>query len=591
MSNKKLISVLLVISLLLTVVAGCNTQTATPSEAAAESSEDKNAETATDGTPQYGGTLTLISELTSHSDPPGWFIHSSPSINAAFWVSPVQEFMFVGDVLKKGPRGTGEGDFTEYQGYYTDDLITGYICDSWEFNDDTLVLTLHVKEGVTWQSNEKIGMESRELTADDIAFFLNNYRSSAKKSKMSPFTDENPATATDKYTVEVQFTKPYSAWMWIIGYVLYCNVYPKEMVDADPENWQNLVGTGPFKIEDYVTGSQVVYEKNGEWWNAVQTIDGTDYETPFIDKLVYPIMPDVATRIAAIVSGKVDIAMNAPYIYKELLESAAPELNVKESPSGTGMNVQFNSLTGPCSDVEFRRALMVGTNEQAIADVIPGASIGGFPYTKASGPDVFTPIDEMPKEIAALYGYDPEAAKAKIEELGYAGAAIGLYYLGTVQDCVTTAEMLADQWEQLGLVVNLHVCDQAVLSGIDTGDGSDWQGAFLKYPASGDNGPRSLDYLRAQPYLSIHTDEAYNEAVETIMAENDGDKRNAMMKEWALYLINQVDSFMLYQESTVTCWWPWVKNYYGETETGCTSYNPLLTTLWIDQNMKAEMGY
>ncbi|MBA7706656.1 hypothetical protein ES703_115511 [subsurface metagenome] len=39
------------------------------------------------------------------------------------------------------------------------------------------------------------------------------------------------------------------------------------------------------------------------------------------------------------------------------------------------------------------------------------------------------------------------------------------------------------------------------------------------------------------------------------------------------------------------CHWPWIKNYYGEMETAYYNYCPMLTTLWIDQDMKAEMGY
>jgi len=37
--------------------------------------------------------------------------------------------------------------------------------------------------------------------------------------------------------------------------------------------------------------------------------------------------------------------------------------------------------------------------------------------------------------------------------------------------------------------------------------------------------------------------------------------------------------------------WPWVKNYYGEVETGFINYEPMWERLWIDQAMKAEMGY
>ncbi len=38
-------------------------------------------------------------------------------------------------------------------------------------------------------------------------------------------------------------------------------------------------------------------------------------------------------------------------------------------------------------------------------------------------------------------------------------------------------------------------------------------------------------------------------------------------------------------------WWPWVKNYYGETTVGFLDQAPILSRVWIDQNLKKAMGY
>ncbi|MBA7695662.1 hypothetical protein ES703_104294 [subsurface metagenome] len=41
----------------------------------------------------------------------------------------------------------------------------------------------------------------------------------------------------------------------------------------------------------------------------------------------------------------------------------------------------------------------------------------------------------------------------------------------------------------------------------------------------------------------------------------------------------------------VNAYWPWLKNYYGEVETGFFNFTPMTSRLWIDQDMKADLGF
>lgn len=540
--------------------------------------------------PQYGGTITLVSTQMANAEPPLWDIHETPSIRTAFWISPVEEYLFIGDVLNKGPRGTNEVGFSMYQAELPSNVIIGNVCESYDLSPDGKLATFHVRPGVMWQGNDSIGMKPREVTANDVAYMINRYRVSAKASKLRDFADENLATVIDKYTVELQFTKPFASWLWLIGYCLYCNFYPQEMVDAGANDWTQVTGTGPFKISDYVPASQVVYTKNEDWWNKVQVIDGKEYDTPFIDKLVYPIMPDEATRIAALIAGKLDIMDGVSLFYKDILSSACPELNMNEGPSGYALNLSFNCTNGPSTNLEFRRALMLGTDQEAIAAAIPGSRIGGFPFSYALGESIYTPIDKMPEEVAKLYSYDPVSAKQQIEALGYAGATIHINYQTTIQDFVTAAELLADQWKQLGLNAVLNPIDAAVYNGYNTGDGSGWDGVLIVNGGAAKTA-RGIENERSKRYLSVYTDQYFQDEMTAMMAEPDPVKRDAMLKEDAIYFIGTVSEIALIESSVLTCWWPWVKNYYGEVEAGCSNFNPMLATLWIDQDLKKSMGY
>lgn len=64
-----------------------------------------------------------------------------------------------------------------------------------------------------------------------------------------------------------------------------------------------------------------------------------------------------------------------------------------------------------------------------------------------------------------------------------------------------------------------------------------------------------------------------------------------MLKELGIYCIDQVSHIPMGNPTLLLAWWPWVKNYYGEIDGGYDNCSAYVSTLWIDQDLKAEMGY
>ena len=69
----------------------------------------------------------------------------------------------------------------------------------------------------------------------------------------------------------------------------------------------------------------------------------------------------------------------------------------------------------------------------------------------------------------------------------------------------------------------------------------------------------------------------------------DSEERDAVFKEAIIYYLNQSHRVMMPVASKFNAWWPWVKNYWGEP--GSVVADPPTAQMWIDQNLKAEMGY
>ena len=81
---------------------------------------------------------------------------------------------------------------------------------------------------------------------------------------------------------------------------------PPETRAAGAEKYENHIGTGAFMFDEYVSGSHMSYKRNPDYWDTT-IIDGQEYELPFIDKVVCPIIPDPSTRVAALRTGTFDL--------------------------------------------------------------------------------------------------------------------------------------------------------------------------------------------------------------------------------------------------------------------------------------------
>jgi len=100
--------------------------------------------------------------------------------------------------------------------------------------------------------------------------------------------------------------------------------------------------------------------------------------------------------------------------------------------------------------------------------------------------------------------------------------------------------------------------------------------------------------LRGMGRPDGHWDDGYfQEQYALILSEIDPVKRGAMLKDLGVYAMDNVPAIPLGVPVVLQVWWPWLKNYYGEGWTGDynSNYEPLFSTIWIDQTLKADMGY
>jgi len=539
--------------------------------------------------PKYGGKFTFFFPQLNQ-DPP------SPDIkdgawHQTQWLSPIQEQPLVGDFVGKGPRGSGEYDFQLFS-YVPDTFLTGWLLESWEIHADKLIWK--VRPGINWAPNEKQSawMESREFVASDMVADILDYKEAPAGGILRDKTGE--IKATGRYTLEIELTSFDHLIQYRIGYEDRAGVSPPEMQDAGAKEWENQVGTGPFIFKEYVVGSHMSFSRNPNWWQKAE-IDGVEYKLPFVDELVMPIIPDTATQIAALRTGRLDMIGGeggvSPAFWNTLDKTEG--LQSKKTPAGVGLVLTFKTNESPFDDPAVRRAMMVGTNLKAFADLQRVGDLPAHWYPVPEGTvDAHIPFDRLPADIRMLYDYDATKAKKMLADAGYPDGFSTEFWTNITPQQQDYAALLKDMWGKIGVNVNIKPMEDVVLTEAKRA---------AKYVGVTSDGPKVGNPLLF-PYVHGYTDDWFNMAKWSNKEFDElGDQlqqlieipeQNRLVKEMTEVMLRDVPYIPTNMVVTGHYWWPWIRNYHGERSVSDSGQpSPLLAHAWLDQEMKSEMGF
>lgn len=289
---------------------------------------------------------------------------------------------------------------------YRDPLTNEYkgqLAESWEQVDDR-TLEFKLREGISFHNGEP-------FNADSVVYTFNFVADPANKAT----TQQNVnwidrAEKIDDYTVRVISKEPFPAAKEFLSTTLA--IHPaKYYQEVGPQGMNaNPVGTGPYKVVEYVPGKSITLERNDNYFSD------SPKRQPSIGKVTIRFIPDRQTQMAEVMSGGVDFIMHVPKDQAEQLE-VAPHVQVK---SGNTMRIVFMQLNirddtpaPQLKDERVRKAIAHAIDRQAIIQNIVGA--GAEQLETICTPSQTGCTDEG----APVYDYDPELSKKLLAEAGY----------------------------------------------------------------------------------------------------------------------------------------------------------------------------
>ena len=463
MKLKKVLALVLSAALVVSAFAGCggkssSSTTSTESSAASESSAESTESTASgDSTPAASGDATAI--------------FTPKTVDAAKTIS-----------LNAGMEPTGLNTLTStyaiefslfkhmYENLVTlddDDNTVPGAAESWDYDEDTLTYTFHLRKDGVWTNGDPVTAKDFEFAwsqalnpdvASDYAYFLYFIKNAEKYFNGEVAWDEVGVKVVDDYTLEVTMEQPtpYALFLFSFGTLAPINQRFYEAVGADlySTEAQYFCTNGPFALTEWSHNDKIVMQKNDAWHGAA------DVEVEEID---WKIITDANAALSSFLAGDLDmVGLGTGELIKQAEAAGA---TIQSYTDGTAFYIYFNNNDQYLSNVNLRRALFNAIDEQKEIDTV--WQNDNEPMTSFTAPGVSaTDGTSFAGKVGELYAPSRDQEKAKeylataLSELGCTVDELSAHLSIDCGDSATSiaeASFYQEQWRQvLGIEVTVN---------------------------------------------------------------------------------------------------------------------------------------
>ena len=553
--------------------------------------------------PRYGGTLPVAISLGAEGFDP-W--HTTGPM-ASYWGPMVLDRLGMIDWSLSRDRVP----------YLTSRFIdishmTGGLAESWDITVDSGTYVFHIREGVKW--HDKAPMNGRELTAQDIEWNFNRNLGLGKFASVGPSPNLGSLNnipfvsveATDKYTLKVEIENfNFTHIMTMIRDIPSGLIVPPEVVDqqGDMKGWEQLVGTGPFELTKFVPGSDLTYTRNPNYWKFDPLYPDLQNRLPYVDTVVQFVIRDPAALSAALRTGKIAMA-GGKHLTLDIinnLRKTNPELVARELAGPQPGAAIMRADTPPFNDKNVRVAMQKAINREEInfAYYNGQANPTPFGYVTSFATDMWFPFDDLTDEVKWQYEFDQAAAEKLLDDAGYPRDSDGIRFAVKWQvvpqwlEDPDLAQLVTSYFDEIGVDVTvLEEPDESVFwNNLVDGDVERMSGGAVRHAQWNPMPAIGNDWAGEPAIQSGETNVAFNAQYAKIEGVTDREEYNAITKEldrmylethWTLAVVT-VPLYMMHQ--------PWLGNYRGEIGGAFEGYVHVVPNLWVDTEMKKEMGH
>jgi ABC-type transport system substrate-binding protein len=543
------------------------------------------------GAPQYGGTLTDY----SNEDFGLWDPYFSSSLPTC--ISASLESLY-GDDWALNPS-----IFDFSTGFRPTDYVTGLLAASWEFTTPGTYI-VQLRQNVYWQNISPVN--GRQFTSADVVYnFGRDFGVGNGSTAASPYQTGNPlttsltsVTANGPYTVVFQFNTPNMEF--ILESMEAVGEFPLVASDAvtqwgNVNQWNHVIGTGPFTLQDYVSGSSVTFAKNPNYYGYDERYPQN--QLPYINTLKILVIPNQATALAALRAGKIDVMEGISLQSAQNLQQTNPNIVQLTMPGTQGGTVDPRNDKAPFNNINVRIALQEAVN-------LPQIATNYYEGTCSPDPQTLTsydltgwgfPYDTWPASLQAQYAYNPTNAKALLAAAGFPN--------GFNTDCVADnsgdlnlLQIVQSDFAAIGVNMNITAMDPVSWTNYVRTQHLQDALAFRSSGSLGMSYQPFRQFVRYQTgYVANYelvSDPAFDALYPQALAATTIDQVKTLLTQACQIVTQQQFVISLLNPSSFNVYQPWLKGYAGQSfaMSGGSSGPMMLgyygSRFWIDQSLK-----
>jgi peptide/nickel transport system substrate-binding protein len=311
------------------------------------------------------------------------------------------------------------------------------LAESWTMAPDGLSYAFTLRKGVLFHNGET-------LTAEDVKFSLERYRGASSKSLKERVTGVD---IHDPHRLTIRLNEPWPDFLTFYASATGAGwIVPRKYVQQVGEDGfkKAPVGAGPYKFVSFTPGVELVCEAFDGYWR----------KPPAVKRLVFKVVPDEATRLAALQRGEIDIAYS---IRGELADelTRTPGLAIKAAVGSATFWLYFADqwdAKSPWHDLRVRQAVNLALDHKTINEAL---TLGHSRLTNSTFPENFDFYWPPPAPV-----YDAARARKLLAEAGHPqGFEAGDYYCDA--SYANIAEVALNNLREVGIRVKLRPLERA----------------------------------------------------------------------------------------------------------------------------------
>jgi len=325
-------------------------------------------------------------------------------------------------------------------GFDKDMNLTPLLATSWEANEEATEFTFHLRPDVLFQDGTPFNAEAVKYNVMRLA----DPESKVKRGPMLRIVKS--VDVIDDLTVKLNLDKPFGAMLATMAHPSIVMLSPKALGNPDIDPNKNPVGTGPFKVVEWIPGEHVKLEKFDRYW---------DKGWPKVDNVEYLIVNEASTSVSMLRSGEVEFIYIMPPALVGSFEGSE-EFKILEVPGITVWTASMNLMKKEFQDPRVREAFNLAVDKEAFNQVVFSGH-GQIPTSPLAPNTAFYSAQEA-------YPYDLERAKALMKEAGYEnGFSIEAWSRNNTSE-TQMLQFLQQQLSQINVAVKIMPLEAATRS-------------------------------------------------------------------------------------------------------------------------------